>query len=310
VSGDLPGFSEHDENGNWSGIDADVCRAIAAAVFGRPGKVKYVPLSARDRFTSLQSGKIDVLSRNTTWTLSRDADGLEFAAVTFYDGQAIMVRRDLGIDSILDLDGAAVCVTKGTTTEVNLNDYFRINEMTYSAVKYQPYEKVTDAYEAGECEAITADQSALFAHRTTMEDPNAHIILPTIMSREPLGPVVCQSKCEGASDDRWEAVIRWTLNAMLEAEVRNVNSNNVDKLRATSKDPSVLRLLGVEGKLGEKLGLSNEWAYNMAYNIIKLVGNYAEVYDRNLGPDTLVNIPRGLNALWTDGGIHFPLPVL
>lgn len=306
VSGDLPGFSEKDEHGNWSGLDVDICRAVAAAIFGEPGKVKYFPLSAKDRFTFLQSGKIDMLSRNTTWTLSRDAAGFEFAAVNFYDGQAFMVREDLGLQNVTELDGAAICVTKGTTTEVNLEDYFRVTDMTYSPVKYQPYEKVKDAYAAGECDAITADQSALYAHRTTLKDPSAHIILPEIISREPLGPVVCQSNCEGASDDRWIAVIRWTLYAMLEAEARGVSSANINELRATSKDPGILRLLGVEGEMGRNLNLPNDWAYN----IIKMVGNYAEVYDRNLGPNTAVKIPRGLNALWKNGGIQFPMPIL
>ena len=306
VSGDLPGFSAQDEFGNWHGIDVDVCRAVAAAIFGVPGKVKYMPLSAKDRFTSLRSGEIDVLSRNTTWTLSRDAAGLEFAAVTFYDGQAFMVRKDLGVEHVTDLDGAAICVTEGTTTEVNLDDYFRVNDMTYSAVKYQPYEKVIDAYVAGKCDAVTADQSALYAHRIKLEDPNAHAILPETISREPLGPVVCQSACEEASDDHWVAVIRWALYAMLEAEARGITSSNVDVLRTSSKDPGILRLLGVEGQLGDKLGLTNDWAYN----IVKLVGNYAEVYDRNLGPSTPVSIPRGLNALWKDGGVQYPMPIL
>ena len=306
VSGGLPGFSEQDEHGNWSGIDVDLCRAFAAAMFGEPGKVKYVPVSAAERFEALERGEIDVLSRNTTWTLSRDADGLEFAAVTFYDGQAFMMHKDLGVESVTELNGAAICVTKGTTSEIHLDDYFNANGMTYSPKKYRPYDQVVDAYTAGVCDVMTADRSALHAHRTTLEDPDAHIILPTVISREPLGPVVCQSRCEDARDDRWIAVIRWTLYAMLEAEARGVSSSNVDDMRETSKDRGVQRLLGGEGKLGENLHLPNDWAYN----IIKLVGNYAEVYDRNLGPNTPLKIPRGLNALWKDGGIQYPMPFL
>lgn len=306
VSGALPGFSERDDQGNWKGIDVDICRAIAAALFGRSEKVKYVPLTAAERFTALRRGNIDVLSRNTTWTLSRDASGLEFAGVTFYDGQAFMVRRDLGVRKIEDLDGAAICVIKGTTTAIHLDDYFHSHDMTYSAVQHEPYKKVLNAYTAGECDVVTADQSALYSHRTTLSDPSSHVILQTVISREPLGPVVCQSSCEGASDDRWVAVIRWTLNALLEAESRGINSKNVQRFRAKSKDPSVRRLLGVEGELGMKLGLSNEWAFN----IIRSVGNYREVYDRNLGSSTRLQIPRGLNALWKDGGVQYPKPFL
>jgi len=231
---------------------------------------------------------------------------LEFAAVTYYDGQAFMVHKDLGVESLRQLDGAAICVTEGTTTEVNLDDFFRAMDMTYTPVRYQPYDKVTAAYVAGKCDVLTADQSALHAHRTTLEDPSAHIILPTVISREPLGPVVCQSECKNASDDQWVEVIRWTLHAMLEAEANGVGRNNVDEMRASSRNPAVQRLLGVTGNMGAKLGLSNDWAYN----VIKLVGNYAEVFDDNLGPNTPLRLPRGENALWKDGGLQYPMPFL
>ena len=306
VSGSLPGFSDRDERGKWIGIDVDVCRAVAAAIFGDSSRVKFTPLTAKDRFVALRRGDIDVLSRNTTWTLGRDATGLEFAGVTYYDGQAFMVRDDIGVESVTELDGAAICVTEGTTTEVNLDDFFRANDMIYTAVKYQPYDKVKAAYVAGKCDVLTADQSALHAHRTTLKDPSAHIILPTVISREPLGPVVCQSECKDASDDQWVEVIRWALFAMLEAEARGVSSINVDEMRANSRDPGIQRLLGVEGNMGAKLGLPNDWAYN----IVKQVGNYAEVFDRNLGPNTPLKLSRGINALWKDGGLQYPMPFL
>jgi general L-amino acid transport system substrate-binding protein len=306
VSYGLPGFSESDGNGNWSGIDVDICRAIAAAIFGDPKRVKFTPLSAADRFNALRNGQIDVLSRNTTWTLVRDTTGLEFAAVNYYDGQAFMVRRDLGVTNLRELDGAAICVTTGTTTEMNLADYFQDNSMTYMAMKFRTYDETIAAYNAGDCDAYTADQSALYAQRTKLKEPDTHIILPGLISKEPLGPVVQQPLCEGDGKYRWIEVVRWTLYAMLEAEERGINSQNVDDLRLNSKNSGIRRLLGVEGELGKTLGLSNHWAYR----IIKLVGNYAEIFDRNLGPNTALGIPRGVNALWKDGGIQYPMPVL
>ncbi len=307
VSKGLPGFSNADANGNWSGIDVDVCRAIAAALFGDSERVKYTPLSSVRRFKALRSGEIDVLSRNSTWTLSRDASGLEFAGITYYDGQAFMVPEDLGVSSALELGGAAICVAKGTTTVHNAEDYFRANGMTVTLVEFDTYAEAKAAYEAGKmCEVFTADQSALHAQRTTLSEPDAHIILPEVISREPLGPVVCQSACNDASDDQWVEVIRWTLYAMLEAEALGINSRNVDELWERSQNPAVLRLLGTEGNLGEQLGLSGDWAYN----IIKQVGNYAEVFERNLGPNTPLKLSRGKNALWKDGGLHYPMPFL
>jgi general L-amino acid transport system substrate-binding protein len=302
VSEGLAGFSDRDRNGNWSGIDVDICRAVAAAILGDPDLVSYTPLTARKRFEALLTRRIDVLSRNTTWTLSRDTKGLEFAAVSYFDGQAFMVREDLGVKSALELDGAAICVTAGTTTEINLADYFRANSMVYRAVGFSTYGEMVAAYEAGDCDAYTADQSALFGHRTKLRTPNAHMTLPELISKEPLGPVVRDDEC----DNRWVEVIRWTLYTMLEAEERGIDSGNVDDLRKNSRNPGVRRLLGVEGETGKNLGLPSDWGYK----IIKLVGNYAEIFDRNLGPGTPFNIPRGLNALWKDGGIQYAMPVL
>lgn len=304
VSQGLPGFSSKRENGEWAGIDVDICRGVAAALFGDPERVEYIPLSAKARFDALREDEIDVLSRNTTWTLGRDATGLEFAAVSFYDGQSFMVRKDLGIAKVEDLDGAAICVTEGTTTEINLADHFRANNMTYTGKVYPTYKKMVAAYDSGACEAYTADHSALYAHRTKLTNPDAHIILSELISKEPLGPVV--GGCESGGDDRWVEVIRWTLFAMLEAEELGVNSQNVGELLVDSKIPSIRRLLGVEGDMGKQLGLPDDWGYN----IIKLVGNYAEIFGSNLGPGTSLDIPRGLNALWKDGGLQYAMPIL
>jgi general L-amino acid transport system substrate-binding protein len=304
VSEGLPGFSSLRADGRWAGIDVDICRGVAAALFGDPEKVKYIPLSAEDRFDALREESIDVLSRNTTWTLGRDAADMEFAAVSFYDGQSFMVRKDLDITDVKDLDGATICVTKGTTTEINLADHFRANKMTYTGKVYPTYAEMVAAYDASFCEAYTADHSALYAHRTKLSDPAAHVILPKFISKEPLGPVV--RGCQAGGEDRWVEVIRWTLFAMLEAEELGVNSENVNELRANSKIPSIRRLLGVEGNMGKQLGLRADWGYN----IIKMVGNYAEIYDRNLGSGTPLNIPRGLNALWKDGGLQYAMPIL
>ena len=306
VSQGLPGFSSQDEKGNWTGIDVDFCRAVAAAIFADTEKVRYTPLSASERFTVLNSGEIDVLSRNTTWTLVRDVTGLEFAGVSYYDGQAFMVRKDLGVASTLGLDGAFVCVIKGTTTEINLADYFRDNDMTYTRVEFVNYDEAVAAYDAGKCDAYTADQSGLYGQRTKLKEPDAHIILPELVSKEPLGPVVRQRGCDDNVCDQWVEVVRWTLYALLEAEERGVSSNNVDELRANSKNPGIRRLLGVEGNMGKILGLPDAWAYN----IIKHVGSYGEVFDRNLGLVTPLKIPRGLNALWKDGGIQYAMPII
>ncbi len=299
VSQGLPGFSNPDDKGNWTGIDVDVCRAVAAAVFGDASKVKFSPLSAKERFTALQSGEVDVLSRNTTWTETRDtALGLDFAGVTYYDGQGFMVRKDLGVKSALELSGAAVCTNTGTTTELNVADYFRANNMDYKVVAFEKADEVVKAYDSGRCDVYTTDQSGLYAQRTKLKDPNAHIVLPEVISKEPLGPVVRHG------DNQWGDIVRWSLNAMIDAEEAGITSANVDDLKANSKNPTVRRILGVEGKMGENLGLSADFAYN----IIKQVGNYGEVFERNLGPSTPLNISRGLNAQWKDGGILYAPP--
>ena len=300
VSQGLPGFSNPDTSGNWTGLDVDMCRAVAAAVLGSAGKVKFSPLSAKERFTALQSGEVDLLSRNTTWTLVRDtALGLNFAGVNYYDGQGFMVRKDLGIKSALELDGASVCVNIGTTTELNMADFFRTNGLNYEPVVFEKSDEVVAAYDAGRCDVYTTDRSGLAANRVKLADPDAHMILPETISKEPLGPVVRHG------DNQWGDVVRWSLYAMLEAEEYGVSSSNVDDLKANSTNPVIKRLLGVEGDTGESLGLPNDWAFN----IVKHVGNYAESYDRNVGPDTTVGLSRGVNALWKDGGIQYPMPV-
>jgi general L-amino acid transport system substrate-binding protein len=300
VSQGLPGFSNPDEQGNWTGIDVDVCRAVAAAIFGDSEAVKYSPLSAKERFTALQSGEIDVLSRNTTWTLVRDtALGLNFAGVNYYDGQGFMVRKDLGVTSALELDGASVCTNIGTTTELNLSDYFRANNMSFEPVVFEKADEVVAAYDSGRCDVYTTDQSGLAAQRIKLSDPDAHVILPEIISKEPLGPVVSHG------DDRWLDVVKWTLYAMIEAEELGVTSANVDQMRDTTSNPGIKRLLGTEGDTGKSLGLPSDWAYN----IVKQVGNYGESYERYVGPNTSLMLERGLNALWTDGGLQYPMPV-
>jgi len=300
VSTGVPGFSNPDDEGNWSGIDVDVCRGVAAALFGDPQAVKFTPLTAKERFTALQSGEVDVLSRNTTWTLTRDtALGMEFTGVTYYDGQGFMVPADLGVQSALELDGAEVCVQPGTTTELNLADYFRANNMSYEGVVLERPDEVRAAYEQGRCDVFTTDKSGLYAQRTVMTDPDAHVILPETISKEPLGPVVRHG------DDEWADIVRWTLNLMIEAEEYGVSSENADDLRANSTNPTVRRILGVEGEMGKNLGLSDDFGYN----IVSMVGNYGEIFARNLGPDTPIKMERGINALWTDGGLQYAMPV-
>jgi general L-amino acid transport system substrate-binding protein len=300
VSQGNPGFSNPDAQGNWTGLDVDVCRALAAAVFGDPDKVKYTATSAKERFTALQSGEVDVLSRTTTWTLVRDtALGLNFTGVNYYDGQGFMVPRKLNIKSAKQLNGASVCVAIGTTTELNLADYFRANSMTYKPVVFEKADEVIAAYDSGRCDVFTTDRSSLAAQRTKLKNPDDHMVLPEIISKEPLGPVVRHG------DDQWFDLVKWVLYAMLEAEEYGVNSENVDQMKANSKDPVVRRLLGVEGDMGKNLGVGNEWAYT----IVKKVGNYAESYERNVGPKTPIKLERGANALWKHGGLQYPMPV-
>jgi general L-amino acid transport system substrate-binding protein len=300
VSTGLAGFSNPDDAGNWSGLDVDVCRAVAAALFGDADAVRYTPLTATERFTALQSGEVDLLSRNTTWTLTRDtALGLDFAGVTFYDGQGFMAPTALGVKSALELDGASVCVQPGTTTELNLADYFRANNMSYEPVVIERLEEVRTAYDQGRCDVYTTDQSGLYAERTVLTNPDDHVILPEVISKEPLGPVVRQG------DQAWGDIVRWSLYAMLEAEELGVDSQNVDDQKANATNPNVRRLLGAEGDMGESLGLPNDWGYN----VIKLVGNYGEIFEANVGQETPLRIDRGLNALWTEGGLQYAMPV-
>jgi len=299
VSQGLPGFSNPDAAGNWTGIDVDYCRGMAAAVFGDDTKVKFVPLSAKERFTALQSGEIDVLSRNTTWTMSRDTQlGLNFAGVNYYDGQGFMVRKDLGVKSALELSGASVCTNTGTTTELNVADYFRANKMEYEIVAFEKADEVVAAYDAGRCDVYTTDQSGLYAQRLKLTNPADHIVLPEVISKEPLGPVVRQG------DDQWLNIAKWTHFAMVNAEELGVSKANIGEMMG-SEDPSVKRLLGTEGEFGAALGLGNDWAAN----IIKMVGNYAEVFNANVGPDTELAIARGTNDLWSRGGLQYAPPI-
>jgi general L-amino acid transport system substrate-binding protein len=300
VTTGLAGFAAPDDQGNWKGLDVDMCRAVAAAVFGDDTKVNYVPTNAKERFTALQSGEIDLLARNTTWTLSRDTDlGFEFVGVNYYDGQGFMVRKDLGVSSATELSGASVCVQTGTTTEKNLADYFRASNMELKSVVFETNEQARQAYDEGRCDAYTTDASGLAGERSVLASPDDHIILPEIISKEPLGPLVRHG------DNQWGDVVRWTLNAMISAEEFGVTQANVDEMKATSENPEVRRMLGVEDKMGEMLGLSNDWAYN----IIKLVGNYGESFEANVGLKTPVGLARGLNQLWSKGGILYSPPI-
>ncbi|QOR40571.1 amino acid ABC transporter substrate-binding protein [Billgrantia diversa] len=299
VSDGLPGFSAPNDQGEWQGLDVDVCRAVAAAVFGDSEAVRYISLNAVERFTALQSGEVDVLSRNTTWTTTRDTTlGLNFTGVTFYDGIGFMIHKDLGVSSAKELDGAAICVQSGTTTELNVADYFRANDMQFDPIVFDTSEQTVGGYEAGRCDVLTSDSSQLAALRIQLSDPSQSVILPEIISKEPLGPVVRQG------DDQWFNVVKWSLFAMLNAEEMGITSENVDEM-LESENPDVARLLGRDGNYGEAMGLDANWAYN----IISQVGNYGEIYDRNVGMDSPLEIERGINALWTEGGIHYAPPI-
>lgn len=299
VSQGLPGFSNADDAGNWTGIDVDLCRAVAAAVFQDADAVKYTPLSAKERFTALQSGEIDILSRNTTWTLQRDTGlGIVFTGVNYYDGQGFMVRDSLGVSSALELSGASVCTNTGTTTELNVADYFRANNMDYELVAFEKADEVVVAYDAGRCDVYTTDQSGLYAQRLKMTNPDEQVVLPEVISKEPLGPSV------RIGDAQWASVVRWTLFAMLNAEELGITSGNIESM-LNSSDPAILRFVGKEGSFGENMGLSNDWAFH----IVHQVGNYAESFDRHVGPGTPLKIERGLNALWRDGGIQYAPPL-
>lgn len=299
VSTGLPGFSAPDDQGNWQGIDVDVCRGVAAAVFGDPSKVQFVPLNAKERFTALQSGEIDVLSRNTTWTATRDTTlGLNFAGVSFYDGQGFLVKEALGVTSAEELDGAAFCVQSGTTTELNLADYFQANDMSFEPVVFDTSDQTVQGFEAGRCDVLTSDTSQLNALRIKLADPGSAKVLPEVISKEPLGPVVRQG------DDQWFNIVKWTLFAMLNAEELGIDSDNVDEMK-DSTNPDVARFMGADGDFGKAMGLPSDWAYS----IVKHVGNYAEVFDANVGKDSPLDIERGINALWTDGGVQYAPPI-
>src|ERR1700682_5670810 len=299
VSQGLPGFSSPDDKGNWTGLDVDICRAIAAAIFNDPTKNKFVPLSAKDRFTALQSGEIDVLSRNTTWTLSRDTTlGANFTGVTYYDGQGFLVKKSLKVNSALELNSASVCVQTGTTTEQNLADYFKGNNMKYEVIAFSTADETVKAYESGRCDVFTSDVSQLYAERLKLANPADHAVLPEVISKEPLGPMVRHG------DDQWFDLVKWVLFAMLNAEELGGSSKNVDEA-LKSNLPEIKRLVGTEGAFGEQLGLTKDWVVR----IVKHVGNYGESFDRNVGAGSKLGIARGLNQLWNKGGIQYAPPI-
>ncbi len=299
VSQGLPGFSLPDDKGNWTGLDVDVCRAIAAAIFNDPAKVKFVPLSAKDRFTALQSGEIDVLSRNTTWTLSRDTSlGANFTGVTYYDGQGFLVKKSLKVNTALELNSASVCVQTGTTTEQNLADYFKGNNMKYEVIAFGTADETVKAYESGRCDVFTSDVSQLYAERLKLSNPADHAVLPEVISKEPLGPMVRHG------DDQWFDLVKWVLFAMVDAEEMGVTQKNVDEM-AKSDKPEFKRTFGTDGNLGEQLGVTKDWVLR----IVKAVGNYGEAFDRNVGAGSKLGIARGLNQLWNKGGIQYAPPI-
>ncbi|MDT8343339.1 MAG: amino acid ABC transporter substrate-binding protein [Thermohalobaculum sp.] len=300
VSTGVPGFAFTDASGEWDGFDVAMCRGVAAAIFGDAKAIKFTPTTGKTRFTALASGEVDVLFRNTTWTFSRDTDlKFEFTGVNYYDGQGFLVPKALGVTSAKQLDGATVCIQTGTTTELNLADFFRANNIKYEPVPIETNAEAMQKYLAGACDAYTTDASGLAASRATVENPADHVILPEIISKEPLGPLVRHG------DSEWADIVRWTYNALLIAEELGVTSQNVEKLASAPTDnPEINRLLGTEGEYGAMMGLPKDWAVN----VIKSIGNYGEIYERTIGPDTPIGLARGLNALWTQGGIQYAAP--
>ena len=299
VSQGLPGFSNPDKKGRWTGIDVDLCRAVAAAVLGNAQKVKFVPTSSKERFTALQSGEIDILSRNTTWSMQRDtALGFDFIGVNYYDGQGFLVRKNANVKSALELDGASVCVNTGTTSELNLADYFRAHDMKYEIVAFEKTDEVIAAYDNNRCDVYTTDQSGIYANRLKLRNKDEHMVLPEIVSKEPLGPLVRQG------DPKWADIVRWSLFAMINAEELGITKKNIRRMRG-DKNPKIRRFVGREGALGTNLGLKKTWAYN----IIRQVGNYGESFERNLGEGSPLGIERGLNDLWTKGGLIYAPPI-
>ncbi|HWA20034.1 MAG TPA: amino acid ABC transporter substrate-binding protein [Devosia sp.] len=299
VAPSTPGFAAADSSNNWAGLDVDFCKAIAAAIFNDITKVRYTPLSSTERFTALSSGEVDLLSRTTTWTMSRDTQlGILFAGTTYYDGQGFMVHKSLGVSSVKDLSGATICIEKGTTTELNAADYFAANGLEYNPVTFEAEDETVKAYLDGRCDVFTTDSSALAGERATLTDAADHVILPEIISKEPLALVTRQG------DDVWFNIVRWVYFATLESEELGVNSTNVDEMLG-SENPSIRRLLGVEGDFGTPLGLTKDWAYQ----VIKGIGNYSEIFERNVGPNSPLHLERGLNALWKDGGLQYSPPI-
>jgi general L-amino acid transport system substrate-binding protein len=299
ANGQLPGFGLPDAQGNWTGFDVDYCRAIAAAIFNDPTKVKFVALTAKDRFTALQSGDVDVLVRNTTWTSSRDTQlGLNATGINYYDGQGFIIRKSLKVNSALELNDAAICVQQGTTTELNLADYFRTHRMRLKTVTFASLDESLSAYDTGRCDAYTTDASGLYSIRLKLAKPDDHIVLPEIISKEPLSPFVRHG------DDQWYDVIKWVHFALLNAEEYGISKANVDE-QLKSSNPEVKRLLGTEGNFGEQLGLTKDWVAR----IVKYVGNYGEIFERNVGQGSQLKISRGLNGLWTKGGLQYAPPI-
>ena len=300
VNTSAPGFSSTDSKGRWQGLDVDTCRAVAAAVLGSGDKVKFMPLNSQQRFAALQSGEIDILSRNSTWTLTRDASlGIVFTGINYYDGQGFMVPKKLKVDSAKKLNGATVCVQAGTTSEKNVADFFLANGMKYKSVVFDTAEAIQSAFFAGRCQVYTTDMSDLAGARTQTAKPDDYAILPDVISKEPLGPAVRRG------DDDWFQIVRWSLFALIEAEEAKLTQANVDKMKAESKDPGVQRLLGVTEDTGKLLGLDKEWAYR----IVKQVGTYGESFERNMGPKSPLALPRGVNKLWNQGGLMYSPPV-
>ncbi len=299
VSDGLPGFSNPNAKGVWEGIDVDLCHALAAGIFGDASKVKFIPLNAKERFTALQSGEVDVLSRNTTWTLTRDATlGLTFPATIYYDGQGFLVNKTLGVKSAKELDGASICIQAGTTTELNVSDYFKANGMKFTPVVFDTSDQTVKGFESGRCDVLTSDQSQLYALKIKLAKPDAAVVLPEVISKEPLGPAVRQG------DEQWGTLVKWTLFAMVNAEELGVTSKNVDAMKA-SKNPDVRRLLGLEEPSGKVLGIQADWGYQ----IVKQVGNYGEVFERTVGKGSALGIDRGVNALWNQGGFMYAPPI-
>ena len=296
----VAGFAAPDSQGHWAGFNVDICRALSAAIFGAADKVKYVPLTAQQRFTALQSGEVDLLSNNTTDTLQRDTElGLNFAPVVFYDGQGFMVPKKLGVKSAKELNGATICVQPGTTTELNLADYFRANKMEFKPVVIEKLDEALNAFFSGRCDVYTTDSSALNSSRLSQApNPDDYVILPERISKEPLAPAVRQG------DEQWDDIVRWVVYALIEAEEKGITQKNVDDM-AKSDNPSIKRMLGVTPGMGKALGLDEKWAYNE----IKFVGNYGEIFDRTLGKDTELKFDRGLNNLWTHGGLMYAMPI-